>query len=59
MAKYGRCGKIFGLIFTSKKKADDAREHWNEQAKKGDINLRHKVLKCKKKYVVVAETKKK
>lgn len=58
MVKYGRCGRKFGALFTSKKKANDFRDKFNEEARKGDLNLRHRVLKCKKKYVVVTETKK-
>lgn len=46
------------VIFTSRKKAEAHRDYWNAQAKKGNINLRHRVLKKGKKYVVVAETKK-
>lgn len=59
MEKYGRCGKKFGMIFTSKKKAEESRKKWNKDAKEGDINLRHRVFKCgRSKYVMVTETKK-
>lgn len=46
------------VIFTNKKKAEAYRDYWNAQAKKQDVNLRHRVLKKEKRYIVNAETKK-
>ena len=57
--KYGRCGRVFGEVFTSKDKAGFKRDLLNDDARRGEVNLRHRVLKCKKKYVVVRESKKK
>ena len=44
-------------IFTSKKKAIAVRNKLKKSAEEGDINLRHRVIKRKGRYVVLTETK--
>lgn len=49
----------YGVPFTSLKKATDYRKLWNLNSKKGNLNLRHRVLKVGKRYIVTAESKRK
>jgi hypothetical protein len=51
--------KRYGTIFTNRKKAEDYRKHWNLQAKKQEVNLRYKIFKRGKKYIVTQESKRK
>ena len=43
--------------FINKKKAEECKNYWDNQAKKQDVNLKHHILKKGKIYVVRAETK--
>lgn len=57
--------KIYGKVFTNQGKAVAYRNYWNKAVKKNNktfpdspINLRYRILKRKKRYIVTEESKK-
>jgi len=49
--------ELYGKVFTSRKKAIIYRNKWNENAKKQGVNLRYRILKKGKKYIVTQESR--